>query len=71
MANILVLYHSNSGRTAAMAALVAQGANRITGHAVLMKSIDEASENDIVWAHALAVGSPTNLGAISWKMKKF
>lgn len=71
MANILIIYHSNSGRTEAMAKLVEQGVKRIDGHEVRVKSIEQATADDITWAHALAVGTPTNLGAVSWKMKKF
>jgi NAD(P)H dehydrogenase (quinone) len=54
-----------------MAYLVAEGIKRVDGHDILIKSIEEATPDDIVWAHALAVGTPTNLGAVSWKMKKF
>ena len=71
MANILVIYQSNSGRTESMAKLVVQGAKRLDHHQIRLKSIEQATEEDITWAHALAVGTPTNLGAVSWKMKKF
>ncbi len=71
MPNILVLYHSNSGRTAAMANLVATGAASVKNSIVRLKSIEEACKDDLLWCHSLAVGSPTNLGAVSWKMKKF
>lgn len=71
MSHILVLYHSNTGKTKAMADLVVQGVNRIKGVEVRLKSIEEAVEDDLFWCDALAVGTPTNLGAISWKMKKF
>lgn len=71
MAKILVLYQSNSGRTAAMAKLVAQGAKRIAQVEVRIKSITEATDEDILWSDGIAVGSPTNLGAMSWQMKKF
>ncbi len=70
MANILILYHSNSGNTAKMATLVAAGAQ--AAHAtVRLKSIDQATDEDIFWCHGLAVGCPTNLGTLSWPMKKF
>jgi NAD(P)H dehydrogenase (quinone) len=71
MLHILVLYHSNTSRTQAMANLVAQGAKRIKQGEVRLRSIDEATTEDLVWCDALAVGTPTNLGSISWKMKKF
>ena len=71
MAKILVLYHSDTGRTETMAKFVAQGAAQIPGHDIRLQSIESATEDDILWCDALAVGSPTNLGAVSWKMKKF
>ena len=71
MARILVLYHSNTGRTEIMANFVAEGAKQIANHDVRLLSIENAGEADILWCDALAVGSPTNLGAVSWKMKKF
>lgn len=71
MPNILVLYHSNTGRTEEMAKLVAQGATRIKDIQIRLKSIHEATSDDILWSDGIAVGTPTNLGAVSWKMKKF
>lgn len=70
MAKILVLYHSNSGNTAEMARLVAAGA-QAGGAQVRVKSVDQAQDEDILWCDGLAVGCPTNLGALSWRMKKF
>ncbi len=71
MAKILVLYHSNSGRTQKMASFIKEGARTIGQHEIKILSVDEATDKDIVWSDALAVGTPTNLGAVSWKMKKF
>ncbi|MEM9732931.1 MAG: flavodoxin family protein [Pseudomonadota bacterium] len=72
MAQILVLYESNNrGYTKAMAELVAQGAASLEGTQVRLLSVEEADTDDLVWAHGIAVGSPTNLGGISWAMKKW
>lgn len=71
MANLLILYDSKNGATAKMAELVEEGAMCIQDINVRLRKIDEADEKDIVWCDGLAVGSPTNLGAMSWKMKKF
>jgi NAD(P)H dehydrogenase (quinone) len=71
MSKILVLYDSATGNTASMARLVAKGAARIPQTEVRLRSIDEASPDDIVWCDGLAVGSPTNMGLVSWKMKRF
>ena len=71
MNKILVLFDSRSGHTARMAALVAEGAGSIADTEVRLRSVDEATADDVVWCDGLAVGSPTNMGLLSWKMKRF
>jgi len=71
MNKILVLYDSKSGNTAAMAQLVAEGARAIPETEVRLRCVDEASAADVVWCDGLAVGSPTNMGLLSWKLKRF
>jgi len=71
MGKILVLYHSASGNTAKMAELVAEGARSIADTEVRVREVDAATPDDIYWCDGLAVGSPTNMGLISWKMKRF
>jgi len=71
MGNVLVLYDSKTGNTARMADYVAQGAKDIEGIQVRLRSVDEASADDIIWCDGLAVGSPTYVGVVSWRMKRF
>jgi len=71
MNRILVLYDSKTGNVARMAQLVAEGAARISETEVRVRSVDEAKAEDVVWCDGLAVGSPTNMGLLSWKMKRF
>ena len=71
MGKVLVLYHSASGNTAKMAALVAEGATQIPQVEVRLREVDAASADDVLWCDGLAVGSPTNMGLLSWKMKRF
>ena len=71
MANILALYHSATNCTSEMASFVAQGAQSIEGMEVRLLSIDEASAEDVLWCDGIAVGSPTNMGTVSWQMKQF
>ena len=71
MGKVLILYDSASGNTAKMAELVAAGAVGIQGIEVRMRRIEEASADDVLWCDGLAVGSPTNMGLLSWKMKRF
>ncbi|KAJ1636964.1 flavoprotein-like protein [Pavlovales sp. CCMP2436] len=54
-----------------MAALVAQGARKIPGMVVRLRSCDEAVAEDVIWADGIACGTPTNLGGIAWRMKKW
>ena len=70
MANILVLYDSDTGHTAKMAEYVTEGARKYPVN-VKVLSVDEATKEDILWCDGIAVGSPTYLGVLSWKMKKF
>ena len=71
MGKVLVLVHSSSGNTTKMAALVAAGAGDITGTEVRLRNLDDATPDDVHWCDGLAVGSPTNMGVLSWKMKQF
>jgi len=50
---------------------VADGAGGIPGTEVRLRSVDEAVAGDVVWCDGVAVGSPTNMGLLSWKMKRF
>ena len=72
MGNVLVLYESNNrGYTQRMAELVAEGAKTVDSIEVRLRSIDEASADDLLWCDGIALGSPTNLGTVSWRMKKW
>jgi NAD(P)H dehydrogenase (quinone) len=68
---ILVLFDSNSGNTAKMAALVGEGAASVPNTEIRVLSVGEATPQDVLWCEGLALGSPTNMGLLSWKMKKF
>ena len=73
---ILVLYDSFTGNVEQMARLVADGASAMAGVEVRLRKVDGEGElralpEDVLWADGLAVGSPTNMGLLSWKMKRF
>lgn len=68
---ILVLYDSASGNTAAMAKFVVEGIKTVDRIEVRLRSVDQASAEDVIWCDGIAVGSPTNMGLMSWKMKRF
>ncbi len=71
MAKILVLYHSNSGNTRAMAQHVAEGASQLERTEVRLKDISIADHTDLEWCDGIALGSPTNYGCVSWQMKQW
>jgi len=71
MGRILIMFHSNTDCTAQMAKHIADGARMIPGHEVRLKSCDEAEHADVLWADGIACGTPTNLGGVAWRMKKW
>src|SRR5471032_2909812 len=71
MGKVLILYDSASGNTAKMASLIAEGAGSIPGIEVRLCKVEDASADDVLWCDGLALGSPTNMGLLSWKMKRF
>jgi len=48
-AHILVLYHSQNGHTKMMADLVAEGAASVPATEVRLKSVVEATGDDLMW----------------------
>jgi NAD(P)H dehydrogenase (quinone) len=68
---VLVLYHSQTGHTQTMAGLVAEGAASLPETEVRLKSVAEASADDLVWCDGIAAGSPTHMGTIAWEMKRW
>ncbi len=71
MGNVLVQYYSETGHTKEMAELVAEGAARVPGIEVRLKSLDECTLEDLLWCDGLALGAPTHLGSIPWRVKKW
>lgn len=54
-----------------MAYYIEKGCGKITGMTTKVLSVDEATKEDVRWCDGLAAGSPTQMGLVSWKMKKF
>lgn len=71
MGKVLVQYHSQTGNTQKMAEFVAEGARKIPGIEVRLKTVVESEFDDLLWMDGIALGAPTHLGSIPWKMKKF
>jgi multimeric flavodoxin WrbA len=71
MAKILIVYHSQTGNTKKMADAVAQGASGIEGVDVVLKKAADATQEDLLSADGLAVGTPENFGYMSGMLKDF
>jgi NAD(P)H dehydrogenase (quinone) len=56
--NILITYHSVSGKTQAMAEAVARGVENVDGVKHILKPIDQVTEAEILNADAIILGSP-------------
>jgi multimeric flavodoxin WrbA len=71
MAKILIVYHSQTGKTETMAKAVADGAKSIEGVEVVLKKAADATTEDLLSADGLAVGTPENFGYMSGMVKDF
>ncbi|MGA2671256.1 MAG: flavodoxin domain-containing protein [Dehalococcoidia bacterium] len=69
MAKVLVVYHSGTGNTKAMAQAVAEGVKEVPGVEVVLKETDQVSISDLVNADALAFGSPTYFSYMAGAVK--
>jgi len=68
--NVLVIYHSRTGNTKAMAEMIADAA--VTeGAQVRLKAVTDASNEDLVWADGIVLGSPVYFGLPAGEIKKF
>ena len=71
--HLLIVYHSQSGTTGAMADAVIKGAKNpdINGVEVQVRDALEASADDVLWADGLLLGTPENFGYMSGAIKYF
>jgi len=66
---ILVVYHSQTGRTKKMAEAVARGSNSIENVETTLKEARETSLDDLLGCDGLALGSPEYFGYMSGAIK--
>ena len=71
MGKVLVLYYSETGRTRSMAGFVAEGAGQVEGIEVRLSDLEAATADDLFWCDGVALGAPTHLGSIPWKLKRW
>jgi len=71
--HLLIVYHSQSGTTSAMADAIIKGAKNpdINGVEVQVRDALEASADDVLWADGLLLGTPENFGYMSGAIKYF
>jgi multimeric flavodoxin WrbA len=71
MKHLLIVYHSQSGSTAQMAAAALRGAQQeIDTETRLLRAAD-ADTQDLLWADAVLFGSPENFGYLSGGLTDF
>ena len=70
---LLVVYHTQTGRTGRLAEAVREGATDplIENVQVRVRTAREAGAEDLFWAQALLLGTPENFGYMSGGMKDF
>lgn len=68
---ILILYHSNSGKTAKLAQEMAEGIKRISDVETIIKTITQISPEELTSFDGIAFGTPVYFGAMSGEMKTF
>jgi NAD(P)H dehydrogenase (quinone) len=67
---VLIVHHSRTGRTAALANEIAIGAQRVEGSEVVVATAAEVCEEDFLEADAVIAGSPVYFGSMSAELKK-
>jgi flavorubredoxin len=68
---LLVIYHTQTGRTGALAAAAATGAAREERVALVLRRAGDATLADLLGCSALMIGTPENFGTMSGMVKDF
>lgn len=67
---VLVVYHSESGHTETMAKSLAEGASRVEGCTVTLRTFADVSQDDLANADGIALGSPVHMGDVAWPVRQ-
>jgi flavorubredoxin len=70
VAKVLIVYHTQSGNTEAMAKAVSEGA-KTAGATVVLKKASEAGVDDLLSADVVAIGTPNYFGYMAGMIKDF
>ncbi|MHA1721872.1 MAG: flavodoxin family protein [Candidatus Baldrarchaeia archaeon] len=68
---VLIVYYSKTGHTKKMAEAIARGSKKVKGVEVILKSVENASNKDLLEADAIVLGSPSYFRLPAWPIKKF
>lgn len=71
MPRLLIVYHSQGGRTAQMAAAVLRGAQSETAVDTVCKRAFDTTIDDLLACQGLIIGTPENFGYMSGAIKDF
>ena len=69
MVKILIVFHSQSGNTQAMAEAVAKGVWVVEGAEAVLKKAADTTEEDLIACDGLVIGSPEYFGYMSGAVK--
>ena len=69
--NILIIYHSQGGTMAKMAERFAAGAKKEQAVEIVYKKAGEATVDDLLRCHAIAIGTPEYFGTMAGMIKDF
>jgi len=67
---LLIVYFSQSGHTEAMATAIEDGARSVDGVKVVQRTADAASNDDLLAADGIVLGSPTWFRLPAWPVKR-
>ena len=70
MPKVLIIYHSKTGNTKAMAEAVEEGVKKEDVE-VIRKKIEDANVDDLLDSDGIIIGSPTYFAATTAEVKKF
>ncbi|MGH9460594.1 MAG: flavodoxin family protein [Vicinamibacteria bacterium] len=68
---VLVAYYSETGHTESMAKALAEGMARVAGVEITLRSVDAVSQQEILGADGILVGTPVHWGSLSSRVKDF
>ena len=69
MPQVLILYHSRTGKTERLAAAIAEGVEQIEGVDALLKPAPEVTEEDFLASDGIIAGSPAYFGVMAAELK--